>query len=192
MAWNKRWGWLAALALLAVGLTVQASLNGRQVPRQGGVQPASDSAWRLPPIRLPDLQGEVHGLDEWRGKVIILNFWATWCPPCQYETPDLIRYQGQYGARGLQVIGVGLDEARRLGNFRRHYGINYPILVSGETRGAKLMEQWGNRKGIVPYTVVIAPDGHIAYRRSGQFGDTAFEDFVLPLLGSEMMEQAGR
>ena len=136
----------------------------------------------LPELSLPDLEDKTHNLNEWRGKVILLNFWASWCPPCQYETPDLIRYQRQYGAAGLQVIGVGLDVPRKLKNFRRTFGMNYPVLVGGERLAARLLTQWGDTKGILPYTVVIAPDGKIVYQRPGIFDDDTFAEVIDPLL----------
>jgi len=139
------------------------------------------NAWELPKIVLPDLQGKQRSLDEWRGKVILLNFWASWCGPCQYEIPDFVEFQNQYGEAGLQIIGVGIDEARLLGNVRRSLGINYPVLVAG-LDGDSLLSQWGDYRGIVPYTLLIDRDGRIAMIRSGPFDRRSFEHHVLPLL----------
>lgn len=140
-----------------------------------------DNAWDLAKISLPDLQGKQRALEEWRGKVILLNFWASWCGPCQYEIPDFVEFQNQYRDAGLQVVGVGIDEARKLGNVRRSLGINYPTLVAG-LGGDSLLAKWGDYRGIVPYTVLIDRDGRIAMIRSGPFDRRSFEYHVLPLL----------
>ncbi len=142
-----------------------------------------DNAWQLAPLVLEDLQGQERRLYDWHGQVILLNFWATWCGPCQVEVPQLIDYQARYAPRGLQVVSVGLDEPRRLRNFVRTTGINYPVLVTTPGRGTALMRDWGNRAGVLPYTVVIGRDGHLVFMRQGIFDDEAFRAYVLPLLG---------
>src|SRR5512143_4098296 len=74
-----------------------------------------------PALELPDLDGKTRRLADWGGKVLLVNFWATWCAPCQAEIPSLMRYQEQYGPKGLQIVGVGLDEPIKLRNFRNSF-----------------------------------------------------------------------
>jgi peroxiredoxin len=145
----------------------------------------ANNAWQVPAFRLPDLQGDSHTLADWKGKVILLNFWASWCSPCYYETRDMIRYQTEYGRRGLQVIGVGLDKARKIRNFARTLGVTYPLLVAEPEKHPGIMEPWGNHRHTLPYTVVIDRNGDIAHVQPGLFSQEAFETFVLPLLGNE-------
>jgi thiol-disulfide isomerase/thioredoxin len=140
------------------------------------------NAWDLSPVELVGLDGARHRLDEWRGKVILLNFWASWCGPCQAEIPDLARYQRTYGKQGLQVVGLGLDETRKLNNVARTLGINYPVLVADEDHDPGLLARWGNRSEIIPYTVVIARDGRISYVHRGILDDELFDSYVMPLL----------
>ncbi len=128
------------------------------------------------------LDGNRHSLEEWRGKVIVLNFWATWCSPCLYEIPDFVAYQEKYRIRGLQIIGVGLDEEKKLRNVQRTFGINYPILFADPKNDSRLMAFWGNGSGVVPYSVVIDRDGRIAYTHLGQMSADTFNESVLPLL----------
>ncbi len=142
----------------------------------------TNDAWKMKPFKLKGLDGKTHSLDEWKGKVIVLNFWASWCAPCQYEIKDLVRFQSQYGDKGLQVIGLGLDEARKLANVKRTLGINYPVLVGDPATNGDLLTEWGNDKQIVPYTVVIDKEGKIVYIHRGQLTQETFEDFILPLL----------
>jgi len=135
-------------------------------------------------LDLQDPEGQRHTLHDWHGKVILLNFWASWCGPCQAEVPDLVRYQREYAGQGLQVIGVGLDELSRIRNFIRTFGITYPVLVSDPSRGHELLPRWGDPRQILPFTVVIGRDGHIHFMQVGPLGEEAFADYVLPLLNA--------
>jgi len=133
-------------------------------------------------IKLPDLSGESHSLKDWKGKVILLNFWASWCTPCQYEIPNLISYQKRYGGKKFQVVSIGLDEIRKLKNVKRSLGINYPVLVVSQQQGADLLVKLGDRQQIVPYTIILTKAGEISYTHQGEFDDNAFDLYVKPLL----------
>ncbi len=138
-----------------------------------------------PPLILNDLQGKRRNLTEWHYKVIILNFWATWCGPCQIEIPHLIEYQSIYGNNGLQVIGVGLDEERKLKNFVRTLGINYPVLQVDSDQHSHLLHTWGNSLGILPFTVIIDPSGQLVFKQFGILSDEAFNTYVKPLINDK-------
>lgn len=138
------------------------------------------------------LDGEMHSLSNWKGKVIMLNFWATWCAPCQAEISDFVSFQDEFQAAGLQIIGVGMDEEHKLRNVQRTLEINYPILIADPVRNIKLMTQWGNSTGIVPYTVVIDRDGKIRYIHSGPLHRDVFDEYVLPLLEKDKSPLAGK
>jgi len=134
-------------------------------------------------LSLMGLDGAMHSLEDWKGKVVVLNFWATWCSPCLSEIPDFVAYQDQYKTRGLQIIGVGLDEEKKLRNVQRTLEINYPVLVADPKKNVALMESWGNNSGIVPYSVVIDRNGRVAYTHHGQIDSDTFNENILPLLG---------
>ena len=139
------------------------------------------AAQAMPPLALPDLSGEPRTLER-RGRVLLLNFWAPWCVPCQAEIRHLIRWQKQYGKRGLQVIGVGLDDPRSLRNAVRTLGIPYPVLRADPEDQKRLLARWGAPSGIIPYTVVIGADGEIKHRYRGILDENIFSALVLPLL----------
>ncbi|MGA9031423.1 MAG: TlpA disulfide reductase family protein [Sulfuricaulis sp.] len=130
---------------------------------------------------LPDLDGKKHALNEWRGKVIVLNFWATWCPPCREEIPLFISLQKKHPANDLQVIGVAIDTLTAVMVYRQSVRINYPILI-GENDAMPLMTQYGNRMGSLPFTVIIDRSGSIAARKLGEFNQTDIESLIDPLL----------
>ena len=169
-----------ALIAVLLGLVVVFSAFSGDV--LAGENTPGTASWTLPALTAKGLDGEEHDLCEWRGKVILLNFWASWCGPCMLEIPHLVRYQAVHGSEGLQVIAVGLDEQKKLRNVVRTLGIGYPVLAISPERHFEILKQWGNSYGILPYTVIIDRDGHVLLMQQGVFADQAFETYVLPLL----------
>lgn len=110
---------------------------------------------------LPDLKGENWTLSSLKGKVIILDFWATWCAPCRIEIPYLIELYNKYRDDGLIVCGVGIDRKPAIASFSREYGINYPILIGTQ----QIARQWGIRA--IPTTYILDKDGRIAFKHMG-------------------------
>jgi thiol-disulfide isomerase/thioredoxin len=130
-------------------------------------------------LRLRNIQGRHFRLSDYRGKVVLVNFWATWCPPCRTEIPDLVRLQHNYRSRGLQVIGVTyppqrLSEVRR---FVRRAKVNYPIGLG--TKETKLLF---TSSETLPITVVIGRDGRIQDIIEGVLLPEEIEQKIKPLL----------
>lgn len=144
---------------------------------------AGEAASRnLPPsFKLPGMDGKSHELAEWRNKIVLLNFWASWCSPCQTEIRDLVAYQSHYGAQGLQIVGIGLDDEVKLRNVQRTLGINYPVLISNTSDHA-LISRFGDRDGIVPYSVLISREGDVIYTHTGLITQEIFAEQVIPWL----------
>jgi len=140
------------------------------------------NAWDMPQFSLPNLKGEMKTLKDWEGKVIMLNFWASWCGPCATEIPHFVRFQSAYADKGLQIIGVALDKKRPIVNFVRSLGINYPVLLANPVYDTPLLSVWGDSDQVLPYTVVIGKDGHMAYMQVGILDEEAFAEYVKPLL----------
>jgi thiol-disulfide isomerase/thioredoxin len=117
---------------------------------------------------LPDLDGRPQTLAQWRGKTVLLNFWATWCPPCREEIPLFVEYQRQYAARGLQIVGIAIDSREAVSAFTRQLKTNYPQLLAQDT-GLALMARYGNRAGSLPFSVVISPQGNVVSQKLGAY-----------------------
>ncbi len=113
-----------------------------------------------PRFTLNDLDGRTHSLDDWRGKVVLINFWATWCPPCVHEIPELIRLQQELGVQGLQVVGISDEEPEPIRAFMQRVSFNYPVLRNPLELG-DLSINYGNRNGILPYSVLLDRQGVI-------------------------------
>ncbi len=105
---------------------------------RGGDKPSSSAgtAGMAPDFVLKDISGNKVQLSQYRGKIVVLEFWATWCPPCKATIPELIAIQNKYGARGLVVLGVSIDEGEslqsKLSEFSKGHKINYPLLLGDE------------------------------------------------------------
>lgn len=120
----------------------------------------------IPDYRYPDLDGVFHTNNEWLGKIVVLNFWATWCPPCREEMPLFVELQEQYANDGVQFIAIAIDDLEPTKAFADTYGIDFPILM-GDIEAINISKKLGNRFEGLPFTVVARPDGSIAMRHAG-------------------------
>lgn len=136
---------------------------------------------RVYATRLPDLKGAGQGLDQWRGRVVVINFWATWCAPCREEIPGFVSLQERYGHLGLQFVGVALDQPDKVAEFVREFRINYPVLIGGIDL-MDLLRQAGNRAGVLPYTLVIDRKGNLVGQERGGLREPKLEGIIQPLL----------
>jgi thiol-disulfide isomerase/thioredoxin len=134
---------------------------------------------RPPELSLKDIKGRYIRLRDYRGKVVLINFWATWCPPCRAEIPDLIRLQREYRSRGLQVIGVTYPPQRlaTVRRFVRRAKVNYPVAL-----GTKEMKSIFTASETLPVTIVIGADGTVRDIIEGILLPEEFEQKIRPLL----------
>ena len=167
---------LVALALLAAtagyGLhqySARARLEQAQALASAPVTPPADSVptavfdWSF-----ADVAGMPQPLAQWRGQLLVLNFWATWCPPCLKEIPAFVELQQRLGGRGLQFVGIALDEVEAVQPFLKDHAINYPVLL-GDQDVARFMTVLGNQIGALPFTVVVGRDGRVLAMHQGEW-----------------------
>ena len=143
-----------AVALLA--LVAGLALRGGTSNGEGRAVPPSVFT-----TALPRLEGGTATLAQWKGKVLVVNFWATWCAPCRKEIPDFVQLQSELGAKGLQFVGIAIDEPKAVKDYADGARINYPLLVT-EIEGTELLKALGNDMGGLPYTVVFDREGRVA------------------------------
>jgi len=173
---------MVALVALAAGVMVSRGylqywyLHFRDVGTGLG-----QAAEPLPPFTLEDMNGIAHPIDEWSGKVRVINFWATWCPPCREEIPMFLELQEQYGDLGLQFIGIALDQSDAVASYRDEMLIDYPLLLGGRA-ALDLMGRLGNLAGVLPYSVVVDRDGYIRDHKMGAYQHDELEALVRPLV----------
>jgi cytochrome c biogenesis protein CcmG/thiol:disulfide interchange protein DsbE len=135
-------------------------LRSSQIGRSGIVRTQPFA----PELSLTDLSGQRLELSSYRGKVVILDFWATWCSPCRTEIPFLVALQNKYRSQGLQVIGVSLDDdPEPVRAFYQQFKINYPVAMGD----ANLAERYGGILGL-PVNFVLSRDGRIYAKHPGE------------------------
>lgn len=139
--------------------------------------PPPELSGAAPAFTLPDLNGRPVSLSSFRGKVVVLDFWATWCPPCKREIPDFIALQSTYGAKGLQVVGIALDEPTAVKSFAAQSRMNYPVLLGTDD----IARLYGGITGI-PTTFIIDRTGKIVTQFEGFRPKGVFESEIKKLL----------
>ena len=156
-----KWIVIACVAILALAAGSYLGFHTLQ-PKPAVTRPATG----LLGTTLPDAEGRQQRIEQWRGKVVVVNFWATWCAPCREEMPLFVRVQNEMGARGLQFVGIAVDQVEKVKPFARELSLNYPILIGGY--GAmELSRALGNMVMALPYTIIIDRHGNIAYEQLG-------------------------
>lgn len=111
-------------------------------------------------LQLNDANGQSFALKKLQNKIIVLNFWATWCEPCREEMPEFSELATQYANSNIAFVGLAIDEATAVATFSQTTPVKYPLLIA-ENEGMLLAEQLGNNKGVLPFTVIIGDDGAV-------------------------------
>ncbi len=146
---------LVAFAILFAGIGAYFGLK-----RTEPAAPAATAVGALMQLSFADADGKERKMSEWQGKVILLNFWATWCPPCVSEMPELVELQNDFAGKNLQVVGIAIDSRSKVQEFALKHSIRYPLLIGG-MEGTAVSKEFGNDTGGLPFTVLIAPDGTV-------------------------------
>jgi thiol-disulfide isomerase/thioredoxin len=163
---NRR-GWVlasAGLAALAAGVAGSAWHQRRQRERAAALAESTGGFWDL---AFPQPDGTELATRALLGKPLVLNFWATWCPPCVKEMPEIDRFARDHAARGWQVLGVAIDSPTPVREFLKKTPVTYRIALAG-LEGTELVRRMGNPLGGLPFTLALASDGFIAKTRLGE------------------------
>jgi thiol-disulfide isomerase/thioredoxin len=130
---------------------------------------------------LPDLDGHDTSLAQWRGKVLVVNFWATWCAPCREEMPQFVAVQSRDGSKGVQFVGIAVDQVDKVREYAKEIRINYPVLIGG-FGAIELSKALGNELAALPFTVVLARNGDVAHTQLGQLKPAPLDALLASLL----------
>lgn len=135
---------------------------------------STEAVSRLFGSKITDVSGKNYDFSALRGKTLVVNFWATWCPPCVEEMPLFSEAQTRWKEKGVVFVGIATDQADKVRSFVRNSPVNYPILIGGQT-GFDLSRELGNRHGGIPFTVIIDAHGRIAKQHTGLYTRKALE-----------------
>lgn len=175
MSRAREWVLIACAALTAAAAGY-AYNTWRTAPEAGDAGLAA-----LMAARLPDLDGNAQPLDQWRGKIVVVNFWATWCAPCREEIPLFVKLQNKYGDRGLQFVGIAIDQPEKVRPYAAELGMNFPVLIGG-IDAIGLTRTLGNRAGVLPFTVVLDRSGKAVQKQVGAVKEAQTEALLAGLL----------
>lgn len=174
---NKKLAAVAAVAVIFCALGVVYG-SKTKAPASVATSAAAPSATtHLYAQSLNDLAGKPQAMSQWKGKPLLVNFWATWCGPCVQEMPELSAIANQEAGKRFNVIGVGIDSPTAMSEFATKHNIKYPLLVGGIS-GTDLSRAFGNTNGGLPFTVLIGADGQV---RKTYLGKLKFDELKADL-----------
>jgi thiol-disulfide isomerase/thioredoxin len=180
---------IVVIAAIAIMLLI-----GKRLSRPPGAGPSYSSARAMlgkpaPDFALQSLDGKTVHLSDFRGKAVLLNFWATWCEPCKIEMPWFVELQKEYGPRGLAIVGVAMDDSGKdtIAQFAKEMGVNYPVLLGKEAVG----DEFGGMP-YLPTTFYIDRGGYIVQQVAGLKGRGEIEDYIKQALNHAPAAQSAR
>lgn len=164
----NRWIVIAIVAVLAAALGAAAALwhHPSHEERAAEVQPL-ETPDTAPDFTLADLDGNARSFSEWDDRIVVVNFWATWCAPCRREIPVLVDLQAKHDPSELAVLGIAIDEADAVREYVEQIGMTYPTLV-GQLEAIQVAARFGNHIGALPYTAIVGPDRKILWLHAGE------------------------
>jgi len=169
--------WFYALvgtaALLAGAGLWWATRPAAPVPTTPPIAAPSIGAAALYATSFTDLDGRPQALGQFQGKLVVLNFWATWCAPCREEMPAFTRLQARWKSRGVQIVGVSDEEAGKVARFGHELGINYPLWVGASA--SELSRRLGNASGVLPHSAILDGSGRVLEQKVGPYNEAELE-----------------
>lgn len=153
--------------LIGAGIGVGLKVTGQEEKAGTAAQAKLlEPIQQIPDFSYPDLDGNMRHGHEWKAKILVLNFWAAWCPPCREETPEFVALQEEFYQQNVKFVGIAIDDPEPIREFADTYGINYPVLL-GDLGAIALSKELGNRFEGLPFTIVAEPGGNILLRHPG-------------------------
>lgn len=169
---------LGLLLLAATALFAGMHFQSRPAaPATHSPKTSPQALQRLLQLRLPDAQGQEVSLAQWQGRTLVVNFWATWCPPCKEEMPAFSRLQQQWQGRGVQFVGIAVDSAENVRRFAAASPVSYPLLVGGNGI-QELPRELGNQAMGLPFTLVIRADGQVHASKLGRLREAELDSLL--------------
>ncbi|HEY1181871.1 MAG TPA: TlpA disulfide reductase family protein [Rhodocyclaceae bacterium] len=178
---KHRWPLFLAVAISAAAL---GFFFGHPKHQDVGSEVPTGSSTALMDAAVATADGQPASLKTWQGKILVVNFWATWCPPCREEMPEFSRVQQQLSAKGVQFVGIGIDTPDNIINFQKKNPVSYPLLM-GSYETLKLTVALGNSSSALPFTVILDRQGNIRHTKMGKLSAAELEQLLAPLYSTD-------
>ncbi len=181
--------WLPITGIFCGGLGVLMSVQAMVFSPQHSEGKMYESYMNesVPSFSMMDTHKKEHSLEDYRGKVVLINFWATWCRPCIREMPDLVSMRNRLAPRGFEILGVSEESAQQQNDFARRYGVNFPLLVAG----AGMPEPFDRARYLLPTSFLIDRQGNLREVFVGYYSNKAIESRVAAILDEPWPSPAG-
>ena len=173
-------GMMVALLSIALGAIFYQLKGARSL--SSAIPP--EGLARLQSVSFADIDGEMQTLAQWRGKLLVVNFWATWCPPCRVEMPGFSNLQKKYEAKGVQFVGIGIDSPSAIKEYALQNPVSYPLLLGG-SESMDLVRTLGNPNAALPYTLVLDAGGRPVFAKLGMVDELTLEKRLQALLATK-------
>ena len=162
--------------VVAIGLITLIAGIGLGLLRLKPTSVAESASWVFA-LNFPNARGEQVGLESIRGRLTVVNFWATWCPPCIEEMPELSRFHEEHSPKGIKVVGLAVDSPSNVREFLSSRNFSYPLLVTGGS-GSELAKKLGNSAEALPYTVMIDEKGSVIKQKVGKLTEKDLKSWI--------------
>jgi peroxiredoxin len=171
---NKLFKFSAILCAIAFAGAGAYFANEKLSPKE----PQDQAVAQFLASSLTDHQGKPQAAKQWQGKILVLNFWATWCPPCVEEMPELVQLQKELTSQNVQILGIGIDSPSNIKAFSEKHRISYPLFSTG-MEGSELSRRFGNQAGGLPFTVLIDEAGNVKKSYLGRLNIKQLHEDIL-------------
>ena len=162
---RRQWIMISGISVLAL---LAGVFSSQFISQTGLASDPSIKAFFANSWQTPD--GKSANSENWRQKVLIVNFWASWCPPCVEEMPTLDKIAQEYATKNVLIVGIGIDSPSNIREFLLKTPVSYPIVIGG-LEGSNLAKQMGNAQGALPYTVIINSKGKAIFTKLGKISE---------------------
>ena len=169
---RRQWIIIIVISLLAL---VSGVLTSQWIYKTGLSSDPAVKAFLENPWQTPD--GKAANTQEWQRKVLVVNFWASWCPPCVEEMPTLDKLQQEFLKQNVLFVGIGIDSPSNIREFLEKTPVSYPIMIGG-LQGSNLSKQMGNSQGALPYTIIINAKGKSSYSKLGKISEDEIRNAI--------------
>lgn len=164
-------------AVLIIFVSLAGAYSVRKYNQRDPVFDLNQPGKIAPGFSLPNISGGQLKLEDYKGQLVLLNFWASWCPPCRAEIPGFIKVQNKYKDKPFTFVGVAIEDKEAVSQYSKEIGINYPVSYGVEA-SHDLASRYGNPDGALPYSILISPEQKIIEVFSGFLSENKLEELI--------------